>query len=263
MRYPSYPSILGLGLQVLFTGVMTRDRPRRSFRVDSLQAVGAVTPPIQVLRPEFIPSGGPCLLLTNHYYRPGFEAWWISMAISAVVPVEVGWIVTAEHTYPGQKRGLVMRPLSRFYLACVARAYGFFSMPAMPPDPRQSQARAAAVRRVAQHARLDAGALIGLSPEGMDNARGGLARPPDGSGRFILHLAGLGLKLIPVGLYEEEGRLCVHFGPPFALITAPGLAKGELDRQVSDQVMQQIARLLPVSLRGEWQQVLEAERGIA
>ena len=227
-------------------------QPRRSFHVDAVPLVAKITPPLQVLGQEFVPAGGPCLLLVNHYYRPGFNAWWISLAISAIVPVEVYWVVTAALTYPGQRRGLVMRPLARTFLAYVARVYGFFGMPAMPPNPRDSPARAAAVRKVVKHARKLPGPVIGLAPEGRDILDGKLGWPPPGGGRFVLRLAKMGLKLAPVGLYEDGGCFWLRFGPAFELETPAGIPLAELDRCASRQVMEHIAGLVPERMRGEF-----------
>ncbi len=65
---PHYPSIIGAGLRVLATNPSLRaDRqPRRSFRRDSLALAAKMDPPFQVLGQDFIPAGGPCLLISNH-----------------------------------------------------------------------------------------------------------------------------------------------------------------------------------------------------
>jgi hypothetical protein len=251
---PHYPSILGAGLRLLATRPAARagDQPQRSFRRDALALAARMDPPFQVLGQEFVPSRGPCLLLSNHYYRPGFDAWQRALAISAVVPVEVHWIITSALTYPGRLKNLVLGGLSRWYLARAAAVYGFFSMPPMPPDPRHAAARAAAVRRVVDYIRQTPNPVIGLSPEGRDFLECRLGWPPLGAGRFVLHLAKLGLKLVPLGVYEEGGGLWLHFGPAFELQAPAGLPPGEQDRWASRQVMEHLARLVPASLRGEF-----------
>lgn len=243
---PRYPGVSGLGLRILASSLFQPAR-RGSFRADALPLVGHISPPLRVLGAEWIPRDGPCLVLTNHYYRPGFDAWWLSLAVSSAVPVEIHWVITAELTYPGQKRGAVLRPLTRFFLGRVAKFYGFFAMPAMPPDPRQSQQRSATIRRVMGYIRQSECAVIGLAPEGRDIGEQTVGWPPLGAGRFVRHLAHLGLKLYPVGAFEQDGALCVQFGPPFALSIPEGLSSQELDRAVSRQVMQQIERLLPAT----------------
>ena len=60
-------------------------------------------------------------------------------------------------------------------------------------------------------------------------------------------MARLGLKLVPVGVFEEGGDLCLRFGPPFELTIPAALDTPELDRAISLQVMEQIACQLPSS----------------
>ncbi len=251
---PHYPSIVGAGLHVLVTSVASHpnDLPPRSFRRDALVLAARFDPPFQVLGQEFIPAGGPCLLLSNHYYRPGFDAWQRALAISAAVPVEVRWVITAALTYPGRLQNMVLGGLSRWFLARVERVYGFFAMPPMPPEPCDAQARAAAVRKVVAYVRRTPDAVIGLTPEGRDILECRLGWPPPGSGRFVLHLARLGLRLLPLGVYEEGGRLWLHFGGDFKLEPPPGLPPDDLDCWASRRVMEHIARLLPERLRGEF-----------
>ncbi len=251
---PHYPSIIGAGLRLLATNPAARpDRqPPRSFRRDALALAARMDPPFQVLGREFIPSRGPCLLLSNHYYRPGFDAWQRALAISAAVPVEVHWIITSALTYPGRLKNRILGGLSRWYLARVARVYGFFGMPPMPPDPRDAAARTAAVREVVAYIRQTPDPVIGLTPEGRDILECHLGWPPPGSGRFVLHLANLGLQLVPLGVYEEGGCLWLHFGPGFELDAPPGLPPGDLDRWSSRQVMEHLARLVPARMRGEF-----------
>lgn len=251
---PRYPSIVGAGLRALASSLLTgvNGRPQRSFRADAMPLVARIAPPVQVLGQEFIPSGGPCLLLSNHYYRPGFDAWSRALAISATVPVEVHWIITSALTYPKPLQDAIMRPLTRWLLARVARVYGFFGMPPMPPDPRDARSRAEAVRKVVTFIRQSPGPVIGLTPEGRDILEGTLSWPPPGSGRFVLQLAKMGLNLIPLGVFEEGGCFWMHFGPVFELDVPPGLPRDELDCRVSCQVMNHIAALLPARLRGEF-----------
>ncbi len=251
---PRYPSIVGAGLRVLAASLASPadGLPRRSFRRDALALAATFDPPFQVLGQEFIPTGGPCLLLSNHYYRPGFDAWQRTLAISAAVPVEIRWIITSALTYPGRLENWFLGGLSRWYLARAARVYGFFGMPPMPPDPRDAAARAVAVRKVVAYVRQAPAAVIGLSPEGRDILECRLGWPPPGAGRFVLYLAKLGLRLVPLGGFEEGGRLWLHFGPDFKLEPPPGLPPDDLDCWASRQVMEHIARLLPERLRGEF-----------
>lgn len=51
-------------------------------------------------------------------------------------------------------------------------------------------------------------------------------------------------RILPAGVYEEGGRLCVCFGPVFRL------EAGQEDQAASRQVMERIAALLPEKMRG-------------
>jgi len=245
-RY-SYPlfGVLGLAFNVLFGG-------RRSFRADSKRCIERVSPPLQVSGDENIPQSGPCLIAFNHYYRPGFKAWWLALAIASVVPVEMHWIVTGELTFPGRWYAPLGRPVSRWLLKRASQVYGFTTMPPMPPRPRDVEARARAVREVLSYVRQADHPLLGLAPEGGDHPGGQLSWPASGAGRFGLLLASRGLRFVPLGAYEAEGEFCLRFGPAYGLSLPPGLSSEEKDRQAAKIIMQNIARQLPAHLRGEF-----------
>jgi hypothetical protein len=227
-------------------------RPRSLAR-DAQVAVTGVRPPIQVLGSKHIPARGPCLVTCNHYSRPGFDAWWISLAVSAAAAAcrapdadaELHWVMTAAWTFPEdtwQRR--VLTPLTRWAFDRVARVYGFVAMPPMPPDPQEVEARAMAVLQTVRLARRLAreGGMIGLAPEGRDFAQG-LGQPPEGAGEFIALLVRAGLPVLPAGVTEKEGRLQVSFGELFV----PDIPsdRAERDRAVTQQVMTAIAQQLP------------------
>lgn len=253
-EYPTYPLPWPVAFSTL-RGIISRQR--RSFHRDAQPCIAKLNPPLQVEGRQNIPSGGPCLLTMNHYARRGFQAWWLALAVSAVVPAEIHWVTTAAWTYKDPLRARLVTPVTRWVLQRIAEIYAFTPMPPMPPDPAESAARAAAVRRVLAHARSATRPLVGLAPEGMDARVAGsapLQAPPAGAGRFILLLADLGLEIAPVGAYETRGRLCLRFGPPYRL-ELPGhvsLSARQRDRLASRTVMQHIAAQLPASLRGEF-----------
>jgi hypothetical protein len=220
-------------------------------------------PPLQVLDAEHAPAGGPGLITVNHFSRPGFQAWWIPLAVSAEVPAEVHWVMTRAWRFHNRRwsRALLV-PAFGWLLGQVARVYGFTPMPAMPPAPAEAAARADAVRALLAYARRTPRPLIGLAPEGRDSPDGRLIWPPPGAGRLMGHLARAGLSIVPTGVYEAGGGLCVHFGPAYTLDDAmpPAPAGGmaawaaspaDRDRQVSRIVMHRIAALLPLPLRGD------------
>jgi hypothetical protein len=226
---------------------------RRSFARDARVAVTGLCPSLEVLGGERVPPRGPCLVTCNHYSRPGFDAWWLALAITAALAAhrapgadpEVRWVMTAAWTFPGSGwRHRVLTPLTRWAFDRVARVYGFVTMPPMPPDPQEVEARALAVLRTVRLARraAQAGGMVGLAPEGQD-VSGGLGQPPKGAGEFIALLVRAGLPVLPVGVAELEGRLRVSFGPLFLPELPPD--RGGRDRAVARQVMAAIARQLP------------------
>lgn len=247
MDFPnySYPSktVLGLAANVFFG-------EQRSFHRDGQACLAQLEPPLRLLGAENVPSSGPCLITFNHYYRPGFNAWWMALAIAAIVPIEMHFVTTGELTYPGKWYAPLGRAGSRLLLARFGRIYGFTTMPPMPPRPRDVEARARSVRLALAYARDHPDAILGLAPEGGDQPGGILNWPPGGAGRFMALLAGLGYQVVPAGTYEEAGEFCLHFGEAYRLSLPSGLSSDEKDRAAAKAVMTAIARLLPPHLRG-------------
>jgi hypothetical protein len=238
----------------LKAGLAALTGTRRSFREDALACVAKLEPLMKVDWIGSPPDAGissvrPCVITVNHYARPGFSAWWLALGISAALPVDVHWVITAAWTYPDRLRASTLTPFSRWLFRRVAHTYGFTNMPAMPPKPDEVEARATAVRRVLRYAKGAKSPLVGLSPEGGDFAPpGGLADPPSGAGRFILLLSDLGLEILPVAAYEDNERFCLRFGLPYHLEIPPGHSRAERDCLASQLVMSRIAELLPPAL---------------
>jgi len=209
-------------------------------------------PEVLILGREYIPAHGPCVITFNHYHRPGFQAWWLALAVAASVEQEMHWVVTNELTYPYKWYGFFGRPLSRWVLGRLANLYGFTSIPPMPPRPQDSEARAVAVRQVLSFIKHTDNPMLGLAPEGRDNPNGTVSMPAAGAGRFGLLLASSGLSFVPVGAFESDGKLCLRFGPEYDLRVPAGVSASEKDLQAARIIMQNIANLLPTSLRGEF-----------
>ena len=249
MPYPTY-SYPTLGLfqvagNVLFGG-------RRSFRRDGQACVERLEPGLRVLGEENLPRSGPCLITFNHYYRPGFNAWWMALSIAAAVPAEVHFVMTGELTYPGKWYAPLGMAASRWLLRRFSQVYGFTSMPPMPPRPKDVQARSRSVLATLAYAKAHPQAVLGLAPEGGDQPGGVLNLPPSGAGRFILLLARAGFPILPVGTFEEAGEFCLHFGKTYQLVVPGGLSSDGKDAAAAEIVMQRIAPLLPERLRGKF-----------
>jgi len=249
MAYPSYsypPSVfLGLAASVLIGG-------RRSFRRDGQACIDRLRPPLRLLGRKNLPASGPALVTFNHYYRPGFDAWWMALAIDALMPEEVHFVMTGELTYPGKWYAPFGRAGSRWLLRRLGKIYGFTTMPPMPPRPKDVTARARSVRATLDYARTHPQAILGLAPEGGDQPGGILNWPPSGAGRFVSLLAAGGRPILPVGAFEQEGAFCLGIGESYRLELPPGQAGEARDRAAASLVMQKIAALLPARLRGEF-----------
>lgn len=226
----------------------------RSFCDDARLAVRGILPPFQVYGADNIPPEAAFLVTPNHYSRPGFGAWWIALAVSAAISKrrtphakrEIYWVMTAAWRYPaGTLRRKIITPVTAWAFARAARVYRFITMPPMPPEPQETRARAVAVLRTIRLAKRLAreGGILGIAPEGRDT-NGLLGPPPAGAGEFIALLVECGLSVLPVGVYEAQGKLVLKFGEVY-LPHIP-VEKGERDRVVGEQVMDAIARQLPL-----------------
>ena len=175
---PRYPLPWRLALEVLWS--VARQK-KRSFGQDATRALALLRFPIRVEGRENIPSGGPAVVVTNHYSRPafgrpGFGAWWIALAISAQVPVEMHWSMTAAWTGESHLTSWVLSEISRRLFPRIAEVYSFTAMPPMPPRPFEQADRAQAVRQMLAAAKAQPPPVFGISPEGQDNPGGVLMR---------------------------------------------------------------------------------------
>lgn len=249
MTAPEYSYPRGLLASVALDVVLLRCR---NFRRDAIACIENLRPPLRVLGREHVPARGPCVVTVNHFHRAGFGAQWIALAIAATVPADMHWVMTREFTYAGKWYASISTLGSRLLLGRLARIYGFSTMPPMPPRPKDVQARAASVRKVLEFVRHTQNPILGLAPEGHDPPSGVLTRPASGVGRFGLLLSRAGLKFIPVGAYEAEGVFTIRFGEAYELCVAADLSADEKDARAAHSMMTNIAKLLPMSLRGEF-----------
>jgi hypothetical protein len=221
---------------------------KRSLRQDALRCTRDLK--IQLLGSQHIPQTGPGVVLVNHYYRPGFSAAWIGLCVSAVVPQELVWVMSAAWTEADTFSTRLKAALSVPLYPRLARVYDLISMPPMPPRAYEVAARARAVRQILEVARQTPPALLAIAPEGQDPPGGVLMRPPSGVGRMLARLSDSGCRFYPVGVYEQDESVVLHFGPCFHLMLPGGLNTDEKDSRAADIAMQAIAALLPHDLRG-------------
>jgi len=193
-------------------------------------------------------QGQGVLITANHYSAPDFQAWWIAIIISAVVPANIHWVVTSGWEDSGWLTGF-----THWLFPRGARILGFTPMPAMPPNPAEIEQRALAVRKVLRYASHSANPVIGLVPEGGDSPGGLLSSLPPGAGRFMHLLSQSCPLMLPVGVWTEWGRINLKFGSTYHLEVPAGLSPHERDSQVGNTIMRQIAILVPERLRGQYQ----------
>lgn len=218
-----------------------------SFRRVASACVNHLNPGLDVKGIENLPVGCGYTILVNHYYRPGFLAWWIPLAISSVISQEMHWIMAGAWTYPDKPYGKHFEQFSRILFGKIAGVFHFTNMPPMPPRLDEVNERAQAVRKVMRLIRENPNLVLGLAPEGSDNMDGKMHLPPSGAGRFIYHLQDSGHRLVPAGIFETD-RLCLRFGPPFCLDRPHIKSPDDLDDYLNRQVYRAIAALLPENL---------------
>lgn len=244
---PIYPFPKSMLIAVLAAVAFRR---KLSFHKVAVDCTKLLDNPLKVYGQEYIPRQGGIVLTINHYTRPGFMSWWVALAPSSVLLDEVHWVQSNAWRMTGWQRPLSR--VTRWLFPQVAHVLGFTAMPPIPPDPREVEQRALAVREVLAYVRLHPQAVIGISPEGSDEEQGCLKMPPSGSGRFLLLLAKLGPKFLPAGFFEEADTACVRFGHPYRLSVPDGLSSDERDLCASQMVMSAIAAQLPSQLRGDF-----------
>jgi len=188
------------------------------------------------------------LITANHYSATDFQAWWIAIIISAVVPANIHWVVTSGWEDSGWLTGF-----THWLFPHGARILGFTPMPAMPPDPAEVEQRALAVRKVLSYAKHSTQPVIGLVPEGGDYPGGVLGSLPAGAGRFMHLLSQSCPQVLPVGVWKDGGRINLIFGRLYQLVVPAGLSANVRDGLVGDTVMRHIALCLPERLRGQYQ----------
>ncbi len=245
--YPTYRLNLLALIRIMLSVFSGR---RRNFSSDARNLIKGITPlPVFNNLPD-IPTDVPFLVTLNHYSRPGFMVFWAAAALSSVLPRPSIWLMTSAWTDRTKGLDQMRTWLTRKLFSRLANIYGFVTTPPMPPVPGEVSERAASIRRLDRRLRELPDAILCLAPEGMDFPGGVLDFPPDGTGKFILHLLKDLNRILPVGVYEEGGKLIFNFGHPYELDTRP--IQTSNDKEISALVMKAIAALLPARLRGQF-----------
>jgi len=245
-----------ISLLLRFIWAVLRGRTR-SLAADVEASLMAASPKPQALNDQQVPAEGPFVLVANHYERPGLKVFWGGMLASHAVAQRrtgqrsVRWLMTSE--WYDFRLGPLPVPVwaIRWLFRRIAQVYGLVIV---PRAAERGVGRAAALRTILNVVR-DGEGTIGLFPEAVGT--GQLIEPMPGVGSFLLSLSNHGIPILPVGIFEQEGRLTASFGPPFSIQVARSVDKGERERLASQQVMVAIGRLLPSELWGVYAPAIE------
>ncbi len=247
---------LRIPLILKFIWAVLRGRTR-VLAADVEATLMAARPKPQARNVQQIPAEGSFVLVANHYERPGLKVFWSGMLASHAVAQRrtsqksLRWLMTSE--WYDFRLGPLPVPVwtTRWLFRRIAQVYGLVIV---PRAAERGVGRAAAMRSILNVVRNREEA-IGLYPEA--TGTGQLIEPMPGVGLFLLSLSERGIPILPVGIFEEEGRLIASFGPPLSIQVARGVEKGERDRLASQQVMVAIGRQLPRELWGAYASAIE------
>lgn len=213
--------------------------------------------PPRIENGENIPADTPFVLVFNHYESTRVAAWWAPLFASYVIaarrthaPREPRFVMAEEWWYAGGWGRAVKQPLTRWFFRRAARVYGMVLVPPILEGFINRGEGTAGVRAALSLTRGDNPQTVGIAPEGRTGPGGALCEPPPGAGLFLLLLTHDTVPCLPMGVYEQDGVLTLKFGAPFQLAAPRRRARDERDRAAAARVMQELARLLPESLRG-------------
>ena len=246
-HYPVYSFPFKIFLSILIALITSKPR---DFQKDAGDLSLRISPKPSLKNINQIPSNGPYLVTLNHYSRPGFMVIWAAIALSTALPQSPIWLMTGAWT--DRKAGIdwLRTALTSAIFRRLAEIYGFVTMPPMPPVPEEAAERALSIRRLIGILRKNSNSVLCIAPEGMDFPGGQLGIPHPGTGKMILQMTNSLKRILPVGVYEESGRLVVNFGAPFLLEIPKDTV--HLDMDIINQVMRHIAVLLPEEMRGPY-----------
>src|SRR5579875_2555995 len=205
---PDYhPSRLNIARAIYY---ISRGRPRSLSRDAQYLLPDTPAPPL-IVGADNVPERGALVLTANHYERPGLWMAWPALIAGVFTRERTGrdthWVAIEEwesfsfHGIP------IPPPVIR---AAFARAFATYGILAMPAPNAPAAERAAAIRAATRPVRDDG--IIGLMPEGTIGSTPELLPTPEGVGTFLLLLAAAGARILPTGLFEEDGRLVVRYG---------------------------------------------------
>lgn len=228
-------------------------RRRRDTWQDAATLVDSMQPQPVVHGIENVPERGPFVIMPNHYERKdkvwvGWGAMVLTTAIARArsrenVPA-IRWVMTDTWAdcYIGPIH--VDPRLLGWVLQGFSNVYGIIRMPAHDlPDHDARRAQSGMALRQMLRA-LDKGQVVAVHPEagGFET----MIEPKPGAGRVLSAFDRRKVPIIPVGVFEQDGRLTVRFGPQ---MKTGSLARLD-DAAAGLLAMRTIAALVPPANRG-------------
>ncbi len=197
---------------------------------------------------------------------------------SEYIPREGGVIITTNHLSQVDTPLLMMNPARPDITALVTdkyKKYAFmrwFVISAEGIWIDRTKADFSAFRAAIEA--LKKGQAVGIAPEGTRSINGELQQGKPGT---ILLALKAGVPIVPVGIHGTEGgvrrmftlqypRFTARFGKPFLLPPLERENREEAMQQMTDEIMCQIAALLPLKYRGyyaDFSRVAEIEASYA
>ncbi len=239
----SYNFSLGYIVRWLFSVAVLRRR--RRLGPDSRELLRGAQPRPRVVGLERVPVEGPCIVVMNHYERPGLRVWWCAALVGAALESHRGgdpplhWLITDR--FEGFRfAGLPMPDrLMAWLLGKIGDAYGLLLV--ARPDA-EVRSRSSLLREA--RAIVRAGSVLGITPEAASGSGPELAAAWPGSGAALSWLSAGTTPLVPVAVRDDEdGALLATFGEPFTL-------ERMSDEDGARAVMGAVTALLPRELRG-------------
>ena len=201
---------------------------------------------------EQLPAHGPCVLVMNHYERPGLRVWWgvvlVSVAARRRRGDDVRWLMTDR--FHGFHLGPLPLPdaCMAWLLARIAHAYGCLLVARPEHEEVLRSGALLEARRT-----LRRSGVLGITPEAATGGGPELHAPAANAALTLAWLSRGATPLVPVAFHDDAaGRLVARFGRPFTLPWT-GLAEGRAhEAELATRVMAAVAELLPARLRGEY-----------